>query len=253
MVMFQSGELAPTIGHNKAPGPIEQAKEALTELNAFLTENPVIEQHDQARQAGGWIERTRISLKALEDEQKDKASPLRTKLDAIYASYRVVREPLEKVLLELRRRVTAYTTAEEQRRAIEAAKAREEAERVAAEAQAAIDAANNAMAAADVGECIDAGAAIADATYLMTQANKAERTAVRVERATTVRIGSVMGGRALAARTVEVLVIADAAKAIKVMGLTDKIRDAILSSARDFRKAYEELPEGIIAEQQRSV
>ena len=46
-------------------------------------------------------------------------------------------------------------------------------------------------------------------------------------------------------RTVEVLVIDDVAKAIKILGLTDKIRDAVLSSARDFRKNFDELPDGV--------
>ena len=70
---------------------------------------------------------------------------------------------------------------------------------------------------------------------------------------TRVRIGSIMGNRALSMRTVEVLVVEDACKAIKAIGLTDKIRDAILSSAKDFRKAYDELPDGVISTQERSL
>ena len=45
----------------------------------------------------------------------------------------------------------------------------------------------------------------------------------------------------------------DVAKAIKVMGLTPKITEAILSSARDYRKEFEELPAGINATFERSL
>ena len=54
-------------------------------------------------------------------------------------------------------------------------------------------------------------------------------------------------------RTVEVLAIENAELAIRAMGLTDKIRDAILSSARDYRREHEELPAGINATFERSL
>ncbi len=62
-----------------------------------------------------------------------------------------------------------------------------------------------------------------------------------------------MGNRALAPRTVEVLTVTDAAAAIKEMGLTAKISDALCSSARDYRKEFGELPAGISAGSKRSV
>jgi hypothetical protein len=240
-----------TIGHNEPPGPIDSARDALTELNAYLLENPVIQDQKQAKQAGGWLERTRISLKGLEDERTEKVGPLNVQLKALNDLYRGVRDPLEKVLLELKRRITAYTTAEEEKRRAEAERLRAEAEAKAFAAQQAAKAADDAVACADVGELIDAGAAIADADTAIKAAGKADRAASRAEREQTARIASMMGGRAQVMRNYEVLTITDATAALKVLGLTDKIRDAILSSARAYREDFGELPEGITATTER--
>jgi hypothetical protein len=232
---------------------LASAREAMTELNGFLTENPVIQTHDQARAAGGTVERTRIALSSLAEEMKDKTTPIRAKLDEIYAAYRVVREPLEKVLVECKRRLTAYTTAEEAKRKAAAAAARREAEEAAERAQRAIAEAEDAIAAADVGECNNAGEAIADAYAAMRQAGVAERTAARTERQTTERLGSVMGGRSISMRWVEVLAVIDACAAVKAMGLTPSIAEAILTSARAFKKAHGELPPGITFTKERKI
>lgn len=239
----------PTIGHNQPPGPIDYAKEAMADINTFLREHPVIENHDQARAAGGWIERTRIALKSMEEERTVKVAPL----IAINESYCAVSEPLKKILLELRRRVTAYTSAEEAKRKAEAERARRAAEEAERQAQAAIAAADDAIACADVGECTDAGTAIAEADAAIRDAGRLARSAARAERESTVRIGSVMGGRAISMRTTEVLIIDDPGRALKVLGLTEKIAEAILSSARDFRREFGELPDGVRVEQKRSV
>jgi hypothetical protein len=242
------------IGDNKAPGPIDHAKEALAELNNYLKEAPVIQTPKEAKEAGGWLERSRIAIKELEDERTDKVGPLNTKLKSINDLYRAVRDPLEKVTTELRRRLTAYTNAEEAKRRAEADRLRQEAEAAAEEARKAAAAADDAVASVDVGEIgVDAGGAIADADAAIRQAGIAERAALRAQRESTVRIASVMGNRALAPRTVEVLTVTDAVAAIKEMGMTAKITDAILSSARDYRKEFGELPAGIGSESKRSV
>ncbi len=244
----------PGPGHNDPPGPLTGAKEALAELNAYLRENPVVQTPAEAKQAGGWLERSRIAIKELEDERGEKVSPLNTQLKRINDLYRAVRDPLQKVTDELRRRLTAYTNAEEAKRRAEAERARREAEAAAEAARRAAQAADDAIACADVGEIgVDTGGAIADADAAIRQAGVAERTALRAERESTVRIASVMGNRALAPRTVEVLTVIDAVAAIKEMGLTAKISDAICSSARDYRKEFGELPAGITRSEKRSV
>lgn len=243
----------PAAGHNNPPGPLAQGIDATTELNDFLTGHPVITSHDDAKAAGGWLERTRISLKTMEDERVAKVKPFNDELNGINAAYRAVRTPLEKLFGELRKRLTDFARAEEAQRAAEAAAAHEEAEAAEAQARAAEAAEADAIADAEVGAEADVGMAVAEADVAFADFQHADRTATRADRESRVRIGSVMGNRALSMRTVEVLVVEDAIKAIKAIGVTDKIRDAILSSARDFRKAYDELPDGVSATQERSL
>jgi hypothetical protein len=54
-------------------------------------------------------------------------------------------------------------------------------------------------------------------------------------------------GRALSLRTIEVLHVDDAAKALAAMGLTEDLRQALLTEARAYRKTTGNLPEGITA------
>lgn len=241
----------PPKGHNNPPGPLESAQEALAELNAYLLDNPVIQDHKQAKEAGGWIERTRISLKQIEDERTEKVGPINALLKNINDTYRTVREPLEKVLLELKRRRDKYLTAEEDRRRAEAERLRALAEAQKIAAQQAAQAADEAIANADVGECADVGGAIADADAAIKAAGRSDRAAARAERESVVRVGSVMGGKAQSLRNYEVLTITDVAAALKCMGMTDHIREAILTSARVYRKEFGELPVGIKSETER--
>jgi hypothetical protein len=239
--------------HNNPPGPLASAKEAMTELKQYLADTPVIHSPQEAKQAGGWIERTRIALAEMENERTAKVAPLNQQLTAINGAYRLVREPFEKMLKEIRRRVTDYASAVEAARIAEANRLRaeaEEKERVAREAERQEQ---DSIAAVDVGECADVGAAIEQANETFHDYEKANRAAAVAERNVPVRIGSVMGGPSLSMRTIEVLVVGDACAAIKALGLTDKIRDAILSSAREFRKAHGELPAGVTSEYQRSL
>ena len=97
------------------------------------------------------------------------------------------------------------------------------------------------------------GAASLDADDAIAAAKRAEREAAVAERdAATVRVGGGWG-RVASLRTKETLVVSDAAKAIKAIGMTDKIRDAILSSARDYRKLKGKLPAGIDATTERAL
>ncbi len=233
---------------NLAPGPIDSAKEALSELNGYLRETPVIQTPKDAKEAGGWLERSRIAIKQLEDERGEKVSPLNTQLKRVNDLYRAVRDPLEKVTNELRRRLTAYTNAEEIKRRAEAERLRREAETAAEEARLASRAADDAVAGVDVGECTDAGGAIADADAAIRQAGIAERTALRAERESTARIPSIMGGRTLAPRTQTVLTVAsvnDACKAIRMIGLAPELEQCICMLARRYEKQFDEYPDGI--------
>lgn len=242
-----------TIGHNQAPGPIDAAKEAMAELSEFLKENPVVQSLAEAKQAGGWIERTRIALKAMEDERTEKVAPLNEKLSTINGAYRVVREPLTKLYDLLRARVTTYTRAEEAKRVAEAERLRKEAEekeRIAREKEADEAAA---VAGAEVGELTDVGVATIEADAAFLDFSRTNREAQRAERNVNVRIGSVMGGRALAAHTEIVLTIDDPGKLITAMGLSERTAASLRTDARAFFKETGEWPDGITATKQRSI
>jgi hypothetical protein len=241
------------IGGNNPPDSLGHAKEAMQELSAFLADCPVIETFDQAKQAGAWVERTRITLKEMKDEQDAKTAPFTEKLNAIYAAYRTVRTPLDKAYEVLKARVTAYNRAEEAKRAAEAQRLADiaaEAERAARAAEAAEQ---EAIANAEAGECSDVGEAIAEADDAFREYSVANRAAQRADRETKVRIPSAMGNRALAMRSVEVFTVEDACAAITIMGASDDLKKQIIRDAKRFREATGELPEGVTSAYERSL
>jgi hypothetical protein len=251
--IFKAGELVPTIGDNEPPGPIDAGKEAMTELSAFLRENPVIQSPEDAKHGGAWVERTRIALADMETERKAQTEPINKKLSAINSAYKAVREPLESALKLLRARLTKYATDVEAARIAEANRLRAEAEAAEAAAREAERLEQNAEACAAVGECADVGAAIKQADDAFKQFGKADRQAAVAERNVPVKLGSVMGGKALSMKTRRVLVVTDAAAAVVAMGLTDKIKTAIVQSAKDFEDAHGELPAGVTETYERSM
>lgn len=242
-------------GDNNPPGPLDHARDAFAELSEFLKETPVIEAEAQAKTASAIKERTLIALNEARADRETKSRPLRDRLNAIFATYELVKDkgPLESAYGILRKRLTNYANAIEAARIAQAEKLRAEAaerERLAREAEAAEA---DAIAGADVGECTDVGAAIEQADQAFSDFRRADKTAAIAERAVPLRFHSVMGGKTQSMRTVEVLVIENIDLAIKTLGITDKIRDAILSSARDFRKEFDELPTGVTATFERSL
>lgn len=243
-----------SIGGNKPPGQIEFAREAYRELAKFLAETPVITTADEAKVGGAFAERTKIKLAEMEDERKSLVRPLNDEVDTINDRYRVPRHSLTRIFDELKVRLTAFAKAEEDKRLQEAEakrKAAEEAERIAREAER-LEA--EAKENASVGELgVDVGAAIEQADTTFADFGKASREAARAERDVPVRIASSFGGRALSMRTREVLTVNDPAAAIKDIGLTDKIRDAIITAARDYRKVLGSLPKGVTSTTERSL
>lgn len=241
------------IGGNNPPRPIDFAKESMAALSDWLKDHPVVQSEDDARAAKLLADRGKASLDEMERERDTLVRPLNEQVAAINGSYRPVRTALDRVLDEIKKRLTTYAKALEAERIRAAEAARqiaEEAERAAREAEArereAID-----DAAQGVVE-IDIGAVTVEANAAFVAFEKANRTAARAERETHVRI---TGGfnKAMGLRTHEILIVADWKAAIEEMGLTDPIRDAILTSARAYRKAFDELPEGISSTQERSL
>jgi len=238
-----------------APTALDHAADALSELAAWLKDHPVIQALPEAKAGVGLKERTLVALNAARDERQAKTQPLRDQLNEIFATYDLVKDKgtLERGYNELRKRLTAFATSQEEARIAEATRLRNEAaerERIAREAEAAEQ---EALANAEQGECTDVGAAIAQADQTFTEYRAADKQAAIAERNVPLRFGSVLGGKSISMRTTEMLAIENVEMAIKAIGLTDKIKDAILSSARDFRKEFGELPVGITATFERSL
>lgn len=246
-------------GHNKPPGPIELAHEAIDRLSAFLLDVPVIKTSEQAERAGILVESIRKHLADVEAERDTKVRPLNEHVATINAEYKALhnvdkKKPgtFDKLLLELLARLTAFAAAEEAKRRAAAEAARLLAEQAAQLARDAETHEREAVENAQLGECADVGQATIAADQAFNEFQKADRLAARADREVPVRIGSAFDGRALSMRKHETLVIDSVNKSITALGLTEKIKEAILSSARDYRKLHDKLPDGIHAEYERT-
>ena len=237
------------------PSRLEFAAEAYDELRTYLKATPVITCNDEAQAGAAVNERTLVALNEARAERETKTRPFRDKLNAIFDAYALVKDKgtLETARAELRKRLTKYANDLEAKRIAEVERLRAEAEakeRLAREAEAAE---REAIDDAEQGVESDVGEAIQHADQAFTDYRRADKSAAIAAENVPVRFASVLGGKSRSMRTVEVLMIEDVTRAIKVLGLTDKITEAILSSARDYRKEFDELPAGITATFERSL
>lgn len=241
------------LGHNNPPGPIETAAGTTAEVSRWMADHPAIQTEADARAGKVLVDRAKAGLDEMEAERDGLVRPLNEQVRAINDRYRPARSTLEKLADELKKRLSAYARAleiERVRKAEEARKAAEEAERAAREAE---QREREAIEDADQGVCdVDLGAASQEADAAFVAFRKADHTAARAERDSRIRI---TGGfsKALGLRDRETLTVTDWQAAITELGLTDLIRDAILTSARAYRKAFRELPEGVTATYDRSL
>ena len=228
---------------------IEQAKDTTTEVSAFLKETPAVTSPEECRLGDNWIERVRINLLSMEDERVPLVAPLNKQLGEINERYRPVRQVLEKIQTELKRRVTVFKNAVEAARQAEAERVRLAAEEAARLAEEAAATADEAVANAAEGQCTDAGAAIFEAHQAEREAGKLDRLASRAEHSVTYRNPSIAGGKAMSMRTVAVINIIDPVLAVKAMCpngvVPEKLATAIRQCATIFEDAYGVLPDGI--------
>lgn len=245
------------IGHNNPPSSIDFAREAMADLNTFLSDTPVIQTIEQAKEGALYVERTRKTIADMEDERKRTVAPLNEQVKQINESYRSVRDPLDNVLSELRRRLTDYTAREEAKRIREAEIARQAAAAAELEARRAEEAEREAKAGATFGEVTDIAAAVVQADQAFSRFTQADREASLAEHNTSVRLPSQLGGKALSLRTKETLHLDNPTKAIDqiwtVYGISEPLREAILSAARAYRKETGRLPDGVRSENTRSI
>lgn len=241
-----------SIGGNNPPSPIDDARFAYAQLSAYLADTPVIETEDEARSAKLQIDRASATLHSLEDARDAETKPLYSTWQAALAKYKPATESLSKLLAEIKSRLSAFMRFEEERRCQEAEAKRLQAEEAIQIAREAEQAETEARENAAQGEFVDVGAAIQAADETFAVAKKLDHQASIAERDANVRIGGGFG-RVASLRTKETLILDDALKAIIAIGVTDDIKEAILKSARAFRKLHGHLPAGISLEQNRTL
>ena len=246
-------------GNNPPPDSILEVQRAFDGVSAFLADHPVIATQDDAKLAKSYVDGAKEVLKAAEDERDGLVRPFNEHVRSINVEFKTARAPLDKLLSELLARLDRFIAAEEERRQAELAEARRraaEAERIAREAEAKE---REAIDNAEAGEFTDVGGATAEADEAFRDFKHADRDAARAARDAKVRINDGLGGRALSRRTKEDLSIVNWQTAITEIiaerdgVLPEKIAEAILSAARDFRKAKGRLPVGVKAETTRSL
>lgn len=235
------------IGSNNPPGCIDTARGVYATLANFLRDTPVIQSHDEAKKGANLIEQARATLGEMEDERKAFVKPLNDEVKVINDQYRTPRESVEAIAAELKHRLTVFANAEEAKRIAEAEAKRiaaEEAERLAREAEAREREAKEDVDVGVVG--IPVAAAIIEADRAFDTFKRADREAARAEKQVPVRLNGGFG-RAVSMRSKETLVLNDAFAAITATGLTEAITDAIITSARTYRKLKGNLPAGVSA------
>jgi hypothetical protein len=249
----------PNIGNNNPPGPIDYAAGVIDQINEWLKDHPTVETEEQARDSKPLLDRAKAALEEIETERDSKVRPLNEQVAGINATYKAMhntdaKKPgkFDKIVLELKARVGAYMAREEAKRRAAAEEARlaaAEAERIARAKEAAEQ---EALANAKAGEVVDVAAVTAEADEAFSDFEHQSRFAARAERDAKVKIGGGFG-RTASLRTVETLHLDSYHKAITAIGPHEKIADAILSAARDYRKEHGKLPEGVRATTERKL
>ena len=240
------------IGHNQPPELIEFAQQTMRDISEWMQERPVIDNEDDARGAKKLLDRAKSCAADLEAERDKQVRPLNTQIDNINTKYKAIHNTdakrpglLDRIVTELKIRLAAFIAAEEDRRAAKAEakrRAAEEAECLAREADARQQ---EAIANAQAGELgVDVTQVVVEADTRFSEFEKASREAGRAERETHVKIGGGFGN-AVSLRIKETLILDDPIQAIRVVGVNENIRDAILTAARAYRKLHGKLPAGV--------
>jgi hypothetical protein len=248
------------IGANNPPATLfDLVRGAMARLGAFLENHPTLDTFEDAKAANTIRDATARTLADLEAERVAKVKPLNDQVTAINAEYKAlhntdVKRPgtADKLLTALKARMTAYAKAEETKREAIAQAAYEAAQKLEHVARDAEAKEKEAHKNAAVGECVDVAAITQDADEAFAAFQQADHAALRADRNTKVRITGGLGNAA-SLRSHEVLSITDYQAAIDDMGLTEAIAEAILVSARAYRKAVGELPSGIATTTERKI
>jgi hypothetical protein len=245
---------------NNPPSPIEFARSVVDELATFMAHHPVIETEEDARGIKVYIDRARAAFIDIEVERVTMVTPLNDEVAKINGEHKRYHNNdkskpglFDKILMAAIARVQSFMLIEEARRKREADVALQlarEAEQKAREAEAREKEVHENAAVGEIGLDIQDATVAADSAF--DDFKRASRFAKLAEKETKVRIGGGFG-RSLSIKDKEVLIVKDWKLAIDKVGLTDNIRDAILTAARNYRQEYGELPPGIELTHERKV
>jgi len=240
-------------GSNNPPDMVEMSTATMHDLSAWMAENPVIQTMESAREAKLLLDRGKLCVADLTDEYKKKAAPFRREIEILGERYTPCGVAIKAVIEELSARLTDFTRAEERRRVEAANEARRLADEAERRARAAEAAEQEAIRSAGHGELgVDIASHVVSTEDAYRDAEVKARQAQLAERESKVRIG---GGfkRATTLRNKETLILTNAIQAITSIGVTEEIREAILKSARTYRKLRGKLPDGVSVEITREV
>lgn len=245
---------------NNPPSPIDFAQSVIDELATFLANHPVIQSEEEARGAKVFIDRARAALVDIEVERVTMVTPLNDEVAKINAEHKRYHNNdkskpglFDKLLNALVARVQSFMLIEEARRKREAEHAKllaEAAEKAAREAEAREKEVHESAAVGEIG--LDVQTATNEADQAFEDYQRASRFAKLAEKESKVKVGGGFG-RSLSIKDKEVLIVKDWRMAIGNTGLTDGIRDAILTAARNYRHEYGEIPSGIEITYERKV
>jgi len=235
------------IGHNNPPEVLKLASDVIADISGKMADVPVVETEEDARLIKMQIDRAKACIKDLEAERDSKVRPLNDKVGLINQTYRRPRNLLGDLLDEMLGRVQVFVKAETLRRERIAAGVAAKAAALALEARMKELEEQERLDDAAKGEVgINVAEIIAEADDAFEAYEKAERQAVLAQKETHVKIGGGFG-RAIGTRKIETLHVDDWPEAITCMGLTPDIKEAILKSARSWRKVHGKLPNGILS------
>lgn len=225
---------------------IEAIADMADAINGWLSDNPVIENDDQARENKKLLDSGSLSISDLNTERDAQVRPLNEQVKSINDTYRQPRDNMQNLVGVLLERLRSFMNAK--REAAEAAA--EEARRIADEKIAAAREAERIekekLKDAEAGELdVNVQELTKTADDAFAQAQAAIRDAARAERETNVKIG---GGfkRALGLREKKELKIVDLIEALDDLVIPGIIEEAILKAARAYKRANGKLPRGIV-------
>lgn len=242
-------------GANNPPSLIDLVDASIADLGKWLSDHPVIQTEEDAREGATRIKRAKLGMKDLEAERRNLTDPLAEEVANIRARYRPVELKVSATVAMLSNRLTAYAHGEEARRRAEAEEAKRKAQAAFLAAQEAAQAAGDAALDADAG-ALDmdvVGLAVAADTAIAAAA-LAEREAQRADRNSHVKLATGMGGPAIGLRSKETLTVLNFYTAVLAMGgPSERVLEAILTDARAWRREHGELPEGVSSTVERSI